>query len=91
MDAGPRSSNLALDMRKKLKGTYTLVEQLYNGAKRVIFAASHKKQPSSLIKEVLEKHSVMPQRIDDLKRSAVRAGAITALSRVKAWKVDLDP
>ena len=33
----------------------------------------------------------MPQRIEELKRSAARAGAMTALSRAKAWKADLDP
>ena len=34
---------------------------------------------------------VLPQRVEDLKRSAARAGAITALTRDKAWQADLDP
>ena len=33
----------------------------------------------------------MPKRIDDLKRGAARTGALTALSRAKAWQADLDP
>src|SRR5215216_6726331 len=78
-------------MCKKLKATYTLVEPLYTGAQRAISAALHKKSPPSLIKEVLQKLSVLPQRMEELKRSATRAGAITALSRAKAWQADLDP
>ena len=58
---------------------------------RAISAASHKKQPPTLIKDTLEKLSVLPQRVEDLKRSAARAGAITALTRAKAWQADLDP
>ena len=65
-------------MRVKLKAAYTLVEQLYTGAQRAISAVSHKKQPPSLIKEVLEKLFVFPQRVDQLKLSAARAGDITA-------------
>lgn len=33
----------------------------------------------------------MPKRIDEIKRSVARAGAITALSRAKAWQAELDP
>src|SRR6266496_1231502 len=90
-DAGPRTSNLGEDMHKKLKAAYTLVEQLYTGAQWAICAATHKKPPPSLIKEVLEKLSVLPQRMEELKRSAARAGAITTLSQAKAWQADLDP
>ena len=78
-------------MRVKLKAVYTHVEQLYTGAKRAIAAAMHKKQPPYLIKEVLERLSLIPQRMGELKRSAARAGAITTLSRAKAWQADLDP
>ena len=34
---------------------------------------------------------MLPQRLEDLKLSAARAGAITALTRAKAWQADLDP
>lgn len=78
-------------MRIKLKVVYTLVEQLYTGAQRTIAAAIHKKHPPSLIKGTLEKLSVLRQRIEELKRSDARAGAMTALSRAKAWQADLDP
>ena len=30
-------------------------------------------------------------RVEELKRSAARAGALTALTRAKAWIPDLDP
>ena len=32
-----------------------------------------------------------PQQVEELKKSAARAGAITALTRAKAWEADLDP
>ena len=34
---------------------------------------------------------MLPQRVEELKLSAARAGAITALSRAKAWQAELDP
>ena len=34
---------------------------------------------------------MMPARFEELKRSAARAGALTALTRAKAWIPDLDP
>ena len=34
---------------------------------------------------------MLPARIEELKRSAARAGALTALTRAKAWVPDLDP
>ena len=79
------------DMRVRLKVVYTLVEQLYSGAQRTIAATLHKKTPSTLIKNTLKQLSVLPKRIDDLKQGAARVGALTALSRAKAWQTDLDP
>ena len=35
--------------------------------------------------------SVVPGRIEELKRASARAGALTALSRAKAWQANLDP
>ena len=78
-------------MRKKLKGTYTLIEQLYTGAQRPICTAAHNKQPPMLIKDTLEKLSVLPLWIEELKKSVARASALTALTRAKAWLVDLEP
>ena len=78
-------------MRKKLKAAYTLIEQLYTGAQRVICTASHNKPPPTLIKKTLEKLSMMPAWLEELKKSAARAGALTALTRAKAWISDLDP
>ena len=34
---------------------------------------------------------MLPAQIEELKRSAARAGALTALTRAKAWVPDLDP
>ena len=33
---------------------------------------------------------MLPQRVEELKRSAARVGSITALSRAKAWQAELD-
>ena len=77
-------------MQKKLKATYTLIEQLYTGVQWIICTASHNKLPPTLIKEKLEKLSMLPPWFEELKRSAARAGALTALIRAKAWIPDLD-
>ena len=39
----------------------------------------------------MKKLSVLPARIDEMKQSSARAGAVTALSRAKAWLTELDP
>ena len=88
---GSHVTHLGTDMRKTLKAVYTLAEQLYTGAQRVICTASNNHPPPSLIKETLEKLSMMPPRIVELKKSAARSGALTALTRAKAWISDLDP
>ena len=44
-----------------------------------------------LIKEIIEKLAMLPARLDELKRSAARSGALTALIRAKAWIPDLEP
>ena len=56
----------------------------------MICIATHNKPPPTLIKETLEKLSMLPAWLDELKRSAARAGALTALIRAKAWVPDLD-
>ena len=84
-------THLGSDMRKKLKAAYTPIEQLYTGAQWVICTASHNKPPPTLIKETLEKLTMMPAHIEELERSAARADALTALTRAKAWISDLDP
>ena len=78
-------------MRKKLKAAYTLIEQLYTGAQRVICTASYNKPPPTLIKDTLAKLSMTPAQLEEVKRSAARAGALSALTRAKAWIADLDP
>ena len=75
----------------KLKAVYMLVELLYTGAQRTIAAISPSKQTPSLLSNVLSSISVLPTRIEENKRSAARVGAITALSRAKAWQAELDP
>ena len=89
--AGPRSSNLGKEMLIKLKAVYTLVEQLYTGAQCMIATISPSNQAPSLLTDVLSKLSVLSARIEEIKRSAARAGAIMALSRAKAWQSELDP
>ena len=78
-------------MRMKLKAAYTLIEQLYTGAQRVICATSYDNAAPTLIKDTLAKLSTTPAQIEEVKRSAARAGALLALTRAKAWIADLDP
>ena len=75
----------------KLKAAYTLIEQLYSGAQWAICTAAHNKPPPTLIKETIEKLSMLPAWLDELKRSAARSGALTVLIRTKAWIPDLEP
>ena len=78
-------------MRRKLKAAYTLIEQLYTGAQRVICATSYDNAAPTLIKDTLAKLSTTPAQIEEVKRSAARDGALLALTRAKAWIADLDP
>ena len=75
-------------MRMKLKAAYTLIEQLYTGAQRVISAASYNKPAPTLIKDTLARLSMTPAQIEEAKQSAARAGALLALTRTKAWIAD---
>ena len=75
----------------KLKAAYMLIEQLYTGAQRVICACSYNKLAPILIKDTLAKLSMTPAQMEEVKRSATRAGALIALTRAKAWIADLDP
>ena len=86
----PRSSNLNQNMLTKLKAVYTLVEQLYTWSQRTIASVALSNEMPPLLAHVLRKLSVLPQRINELRRSAARARAINALSRVKAWLPELD-
>ena len=43
------------------------------------------------MQDVLKSLAFLPQRIQDLRRSSSRAGAVAALSRAKAWLLELDP
>ena len=89
--SGTRIGHLGSDVRKKLKAAYTLVEQLYTGAQWIICTASHNKPAPTLIQDTLMKLPVLPARVEELKKSAARTGAINALIRAKAWVPDLDP
>ena len=77
-------------MRMKLKAAYTLIEQLYTGAQRVISAASYNRPTPTLIKDTLARLSMTPAQIEEVKRSAARAVALLALTWAKAWISDLD-
>ena len=43
------------------------------------------------MKETIEKLSILRAWLDELKKSAARSGALTALIRAKAWIPDLEP
>ena len=75
----------------ELKVVYTLVEQLYIGAQGALAAISPANQGPNRLSDVLKKLSILPARFQEVKWSCARAGALTALSRSKAWVPDLDP
>ena len=89
--AGTRIGHLGSDVWKKLKAAYTLIEQLYTGAQRIITTASHNNPAPTLIQDTLNRLSMLPARIEEMKKSAARTGAINALIRAKAWVPDFDP
>ena len=89
--SGTHIGHLGSDVRKKLKAAYTLIEQLYTGAHRIICTASHNKPAPTLIQDTLQKLLVLPARVEELKKSAARTGAINALIQEKAWVPDFDP
>ena len=89
--AGLRSKKLSQDPLIKLKAVYTLVEQLYIGTQWALAAISPVNQGPNRLSDVLKKLSILPIRFQEVKRSCARAGALTALSRSKAWVPDLDP
>ena len=43
-----------------------------------------------MIQDTLKKLSVLPARVEELKKFAARTGAINALIRAKAWVPDFD-
>src|SRR3954468_20704832 len=89
--AGTRINHLGSVVRMKLKAAYTLIEQLYTGAQRIISTASHNNPAPNLIQDTLKRLSMLPSRVEELKKSAARTGAINALIRAKAWVSDFDP
>lgn len=89
--AGSRSINLCQDPRVKLKAVYTFLEQLYAGSLFTIMSVMGHKEPPRFIRDVLKQLSTMPGQIEELKKSAARAGAMISLSRVKAYVPDMDP
>ena len=78
-------------MLVKLKAVYTLVEQVYTGTQRALATIYPANQAPTLLVEVLRKLSVLPERFNEMKWLSARAGALTALSRAKAWLPELDP
>ena len=90
MHVGLQSKNLNQDLLIKMRVVYTLTAQLYIGAQRALAAISPTNQGSNRISDVLKKLSILPAKFQEVKRSCARAGALTALSRSKAWVPDLD-
>ena len=90
-NTGPRSTNLKQNMLIKLKVVYTLVEQLYIGSQCALAVVALSNDVPHLLQDVLQRLAVLPQRIQELRRTQARAGAIAALSRAKAWLPELDP
>ena len=75
----------------KLKAVYTLVEQLYSGSQRALAVVALSTPHPRLLQDVLKSLAFLPQWIQDLRRASSRVGAVAALSRAKAWLLELDP
>ena len=75
----------------KLKAIYCLTEKLHAGSLRTLVAVSRSKKPPPLMKTLRDHFSIVPKQVEELKLSAARSGAITALSRAKAYQSELDP
>jgi hypothetical protein len=80
--AGSRSINLCQDPRVKLKAVYTFLEQLYAGSLFTIMIVMGHKEPPRVIRDVLKQLSTVPAQIEELKKSAARAGAMLSLSQI---------
>ena len=52
---------------------------------------SFNKPAPTTIQGTLEKLSSLPVRLEEVKKSAARAGSLVALTRAKAWVPDFDP
>ena len=68
-----------------------MVEQIYTGAQRALATIVLSNEAPTLLVDVLRNLSMLPQQFNEIKRSSARAGAVTALSRAKAWLPKLDP
>ena len=67
------------------------MEQLYTGSQHALATISLSNKVPTLLVDVLKKLSMLPQRFNELRRSSVRSGAVSALSQAKAWLPELDP
>ena len=75
----------------KQKALYAFTEQLYSGSLFTIRAVFGEKGVPKLIKDVLNYLSIVPRHFKEIKRSAARKGAISALSRALAYASELHP
>ena len=75
----------------KLMVVYTLIGQLYTRTQCALATISPTNQAPTMLSDVLKKLSVLPERINEIKRSSARAGVVAALSQAKAWLAELDP
>jgi len=89
--AGQRTRQLPDDSLLKLKALYAFTEQLYAGSLFTIRDVFGEKGISKLIKDVLKYLSTVPKHFEEMKRSAARKGAISALSRALAYVPELNP
>ena len=87
---GERSCQLSGVSLLKLKALYSLTEQLYAGSLFTIKAVMTKRGIPKFMKGVLEVLSTNLKQIEELKRSAARKGAMTALSRSLAYALELN-
>jgi hypothetical protein len=75
----------------KLKAVYKFLEQLYVGGARCIMAVKNTKAPPHHIMEMIKEFSTVPEWIRELKRSACKQGAMSALTLAKAYHPEMQP
>ena len=77
--------------RVKLQAVYKLIEQLYVGGVNCLKATRNVPGPPRNIIDMLNELSTVPEWIKELKMSACRRGAMSALALAKAYHPEMDP
>lgn len=90
IDIGKKSSSLRQLPLVKLQAVYKFLEQLYVGGVHCIIAVKNVPGPPRRIMDMINDFSIVPEWIKELKMSACRKGAMSALALAKAYHPEMD-